>query len=560
MSDIILIIIFCLSIALIDVSILEREENPSKGQRYTSSINHYFIAEAMFFIMFGALKLENFPKFLPMFIHITLYYGIISMFLPIIRKYISSRMVMVLWVIPYFMYLLAFNNFSWISNSIIIPVSSQFLDIFYYINLTGGIFVIVWNIISHLKYKKWLLKDAKSIVDQEILNVYEAELKNVNAGKNKPALVMSENAQTPLTIGLFNSKIILPNRLYTKEELTLIFRHELVHILKGDIFSKIGLMFWCAVCWYNPLVWMAKRKCSEDVELSCDETVLLDENIETKKLYAKLILSTATKQTGFTTCLSTNAKGLKYRLENILEPRKKIKGFLFVAVSMFVMMISYGHVSFAYDYTELNHFIANKQLLEVSYFGEGEALLVNEDGLMDYLGNLRVSKLSLNDADEWFPEYAFSYDGVYIMVSEKQMMINTNKEKMVWYYIHTPIDWDIMESFFVYMPEVVVDVYVQDSYMRHFPIDATSVMSEESTIYQTSKDTNIDFTQEKISQLMVSVYTDEEYSLTVKVVPFKGDEYVLLNSSIHLPIENAHYQIIVDHGYQSVYEFDLVIK
>ena len=67
---------------------------------------------------------------------------------------------------------------------------------------------------------------------------------------------------------------VLPTNHYTLDELQLIFRHELRHIQRQDGDTKAFLAFYRAFCWFNPLVWMASKKASEDIELSCDEMVL----------------------------------------------------------------------------------------------------------------------------------------------------------------------------------------------------------------------------------------------------------------------------------------------
>ena len=64
--------------------------------------------------------------------------------------------------------------------------------------------------------------------------------------------------------------------------------------------------------WFNPLMWVAMSRSADDLELSCDETVLLEENEDSRRGYARLLLSTAGESQGFTTCLSVSARALRY--------------------------------------------------------------------------------------------------------------------------------------------------------------------------------------------------------------------------------------------------------
>ena len=78
-------------------------------------------------------------------------------------------------------------------------------------------------------------------------------------------------------------RVVLPLRAYTPDELHLIFRHEMIHICRGDSVSKFFLTFCTALCWFNPLMWRAMRNSAEDMELSCDESVLQEADSATRR-------------------------------------------------------------------------------------------------------------------------------------------------------------------------------------------------------------------------------------------------------------------------------------
>lgn len=80
------------------------------------------------------------------------------------------------------------------------------------------------------------------------------------------------------------------------------------------------------MCWFNPLMWLAMRKSADDLELSCDEIVLEGCSSTTRYQYANLLLKTAGDQRGFTTCLSTTASALRYRLKHVMSLPQNIPG------------------------------------------------------------------------------------------------------------------------------------------------------------------------------------------------------------------------------------------
>ena len=83
------------------------------------------------------------------------------------------------------------------------------------------------------------------------------------------------------------------------------------------------------------------------MELSCDEMVLGRANEEVRHQYAELLLTTAASAPGLTTCLSASAEGLKYRLEQILQPQKKKRGILLVVLVLALLFFASGLVGFA---------------------------------------------------------------------------------------------------------------------------------------------------------------------------------------------------------------------
>ena len=105
---------------------------------------------------------------------------------------------------------------------------------------------------------------------------------------------------------------------------------------------KLFLGFFSAVCWFNPLAWIARRKAAEDLELSCDEGILTGADEKTRLLYAELLLKNAGDNRGYTTSLSAGANSLRYRLRHVVKPAKRLGGGLAVGAAFFVLILSVG--------------------------------------------------------------------------------------------------------------------------------------------------------------------------------------------------------------------------
>ena len=77
-----------------------------------------------------------------------------------------------------------------------------------------------------------------------------------------------------MIVGAIKPTLLLPEMELTAEQLSLVFRHELIHYRRRDIWYKLLLMLANAIHWFNPMVWLMVHAADRDLELSCDEAVV----------------------------------------------------------------------------------------------------------------------------------------------------------------------------------------------------------------------------------------------------------------------------------------------
>lgn len=110
-------------------------------------------------------------------------------------------------------------------------------------------------------------------------------------------ILQSERVTSPLAIGIFRPRIILPKTMGEGNSpiLNYVLTHEFFHIRRFDMVWKLFAI--CAACihWMNPLVWMMLALLNRDLELACDELVLrhLGGGIKEKKAYAYSLIQMA---------------------------------------------------------------------------------------------------------------------------------------------------------------------------------------------------------------------------------------------------------------------------
>lgn len=153
-----------------------------------------------------------------------------------------------------------------------------------------------------------------------------------------PRLWQCEAIGSPMLVGLFRPVILLPGQPFTLHELAAIFRHELVHFKRHDLWYKTLVI--AAVClhWWNPLVHRMARAVSSDCEMSCDDAVLAGANLAQRKLYGETILSAITRRATPHAILSTyfyeGRTDMKRRFASMLNTQPKRAGGLAIVLCL----------------------------------------------------------------------------------------------------------------------------------------------------------------------------------------------------------------------------------
>lgn len=201
-----------------------------------------------------------------------------------------------------------------------------------YIWISGIIILFIYSIISILRLKR-LLKDSQLIEH----NIFVAE-----------------NLRTPFVLGLIRPRIYLPGGLNT-EERNYILLHEQIHIQRKDHIIKILAFLILSVHWFNPLVWVAFRLMSTDMELSCDERVLKETGEDIRKSYANSLLSLAVgKHILNGSPIAFGEGNVKGRIKGVLNYKKPT--FWIVAVALVLtILVTVGLITDPITFDLKNH-------------------------------------------------------------------------------------------------------------------------------------------------------------------------------------------------------------
>ncbi len=411
------------------------------------------------------------------FLHICIYNVLLLAVVPFLRGKISARACGYLWIIPNILYLSQTQIMSPDHPIWVIHLPDSLLQILTIVWIFGFVAVLLYQFLNHVIFRHRIMKNATPVQDSVILELWKQEQINAGIEKATYKLLCSSAVRTPLSIGLWNRsiRVILPHTNYSGEELQLIFRHELIHICREDVWSKFSLVFCTAVCWFNPLMWISMHKSFDDLELSCDETVLLHADDTQRRQYADLLLKTAGQEQGFTTCLSASASALRYRLKNSVKPRKLRSGALTVGLVSFLLLTTCGSVALAYDSgtgKDAVFFGQNSESYRLSSIRDTENssyrdyICRDPDRLKEYLSDLPLQKLTGNydfkDLDHSLVLLFDTPNGILGM-DLNDTTVNITKfwgENITQecFYISGGLDWNFLDTVIQKMPAVEIQL------------------------------------------------------------------------------------------------------
>ena len=131
-----------------------------------------------------------------------------------------------------------------------------------------------------------------------------------------------DGIRTSFTRGLFKPVIYIPTDT-DPEDIESIIAHEKVHIRRKDIIWKQAGYVIASIHWFNPLVWLGYILFINDIEMACDEKVIMNMNEDDRKKYLLALIRSSENSNRLT--LSTVAFGkmpIRRRLKEIMNIRK----------------------------------------------------------------------------------------------------------------------------------------------------------------------------------------------------------------------------------------------
>lgn len=245
-----------------------------------------------------------------------------------------------------------------------------------FVSLMMMLFPFVWlaitlfllgRLIAKLTRLKHLRQTSSLQTGDNINFLMQETAGNFGYEKQFVTILRNDAVEVPVAWGLFRHFIIIPKDFekLPAENCRLILIHELAHIKRYDFVTRIFAEILCAVLWFQPLAWAARKNLKETQERAADDCVL--KMGEKASSYAKLLLEWNDRLSGKGFSIVPGAveqKGLKSRLEAILNPRLRRRPVTIVEISVICLII----FSLAIPLTGMGLSMAVKPLAEQNLF------------------------------------------------------------------------------------------------------------------------------------------------------------------------------------------------
>lgn len=155
--------------------------------------------------------------------------------------------------------------------------------------LGGAMIFFLFHLIAQGQMQRALNRWSTSVQDPAVIALFK-ENKRELAITRPIRLCTCMRVTSPMLVGFFRPKILLPRTDLQTRQLNSIFNHELMHYKRGDLGYKLLLMTVLALHWYNPFIYLMVWRAENAMELACDDDVLRSNGVSRKEYGLTILL------------------------------------------------------------------------------------------------------------------------------------------------------------------------------------------------------------------------------------------------------------------------------
>jgi beta-lactamase regulating signal transducer with metallopeptidase domain len=137
------------------------------------------------------------------------------------------------------------------------------------IYLALALVLLAREALKHIRLHAWLRHGKRP--SPELQQIFERLCRDFNIRRCR--LIVLPNVSTPATVYWWTPRIVLPGvceEIVSSPQMENILRHELIHTLRCDyLWATLGDLL-CALLFFHPAVWQARKRMIMQRELACD--------------------------------------------------------------------------------------------------------------------------------------------------------------------------------------------------------------------------------------------------------------------------------------------------
>ena len=212
--------------------------------------------------------------------------------------------------------------------------------------------LFVRKITIYQGFIQYIKAGSTEVSDIKTLNLLSDCEEKLNI-KTRVELSRNPLIASPIMIGFFRARIVLPACELDDKELSYIFVHELIHYKQRDMFYKWLIQIVVCAHWFNPFVYLLEKEVNKSCELSCDEKVISILDDKARREYGDTLISflqsnNLYKSSLASVTLTEGAEQLKERLGAIMKFKKKSKDIIAITAIFSVLVCVCFFVTGAY--------------------------------------------------------------------------------------------------------------------------------------------------------------------------------------------------------------------
>lgn len=191
----------------------------------------------------------------------------------------------------------------------------------------GSLIMAILQYLSYRSFVKRCAKNVSKLEDENIKDIISEAIRESENDSNKVRIYENSKTATPFVMGIFRQSIILPKECANLSRLKLILLHECFHVKRRDTMYKYIMLIANCFLWFNPLAYFIRYVSYQDIEISCDESVVKGKSKEERLEYGEFLIDSArnlkAKDSAFNTYWNSSKRILKHRIEAVVNENRK---------------------------------------------------------------------------------------------------------------------------------------------------------------------------------------------------------------------------------------------